>query len=71
VVIQLKSFRTSLMMNSLHMQMKTELFMQVLTSYYDKYRIKEGIEFDSSTGQFIDKTTEQIIPEEEAIELYR
>jgi hypothetical protein len=38
---------------------------------YDKYRIKEGIEFDSSTGQFIDKTTEQIIPKEEAIELYR
>jgi hypothetical protein len=36
-----------------------------------KYRIKEGIEFDSSTGQFIDKTTEQIIPKEEAIELYR
>jgi len=38
---------------------------------YDKYRIKEGIEFDSSTGQFINKTTEQIITKEEAIELYR
>ncbi|KPJ91015.1 MAG: hypothetical protein AMJ53_12515 [Gammaproteobacteria bacterium SG8_11] len=38
---------------------------------YDKYRIKDGIEFDSSTGQFIDNTTKEIIPKEEAIELYR
>ena len=38
---------------------------------YDKYRIKDGIEFDSSSGQFIDKTTKQIIPKEEATELYR
>ena len=38
---------------------------------YDKYRIKEGIEFDSSTGQFIDEITKEIIPKEEAIELYR
>jgi hypothetical protein len=38
---------------------------------YDKYRIKDGIEFDSSTGQFIDKTTKQIITKEEATELYK
>ncbi len=38
---------------------------------YDKYRIKEGIEFDSTTGQFIDRTSKEIIPKEGAIELYR
>jgi hypothetical protein len=38
---------------------------------YDKYRIKEGVEFNSTTGQFIDRTTEEIIPREQAIELYR
>jgi len=38
---------------------------------YDKYRIKEGIEFDSTTGQFIDQTSKEIIPKEEAIELYK
>lgn len=38
---------------------------------YDQYKIKEGIEFDSSSGQFIDKTTKQIIPKEEVTELYR
>lgn len=38
---------------------------------YDKYRIKGGIEFDSRTSQFIDKTTKQTIPKEESIELYR
>jgi len=38
---------------------------------YDKYRIKEGVEFNSTTGQFIDVTTEEIIPREQAIELYR
>lgn len=38
---------------------------------YDKYRIKERIEFDSTTGQFIDRTSNEIIPKEEAIELYK
>ncbi|MCK4826361.1 hypothetical protein KA005_62035 [bacterium] len=38
---------------------------------YDKYRIKEGIEFDSTTGQFIDQTSKETIPKEEAIELYK
>ncbi len=38
---------------------------------YDKYRIKDGIEFDSTKGQFIDQITKEIIPKEEAIELYR
>lgn len=38
---------------------------------YDKYRIKKGIEFDGTTGQFIDRTSKEIIPKEGAIELYR